>query len=194
MLGVKLRSLICSPMIKKTLVILVLCCWDFDNLLHRSIAAGICLIHPAELRIMWTFLVSDIMSLAASSAPSVVLLIYLTGCFLRTEGFHRNRGNIWRKIILYLSGLKIYWWVDVSLTNLHKLMWKKKGRGLFFVSIWSWWETCIFSRLWPLLLQDLGHKYASRSLNKTSQEIKTSGSHYVFITLCETQIILTAFG
>lgn len=127
MLGVKLRSLICSPMIKKTLVILVLCCWDFDNLLHRSIAAGICLIHPAELRIMWTFLVSDIMSLAASSAPSVVLLIYLTGCFLRTEGFHRNRGNIWRKIILYLSGLKIYWWVDVSLTNLHKLMWKKKG-------------------------------------------------------------------
>lgn len=146
-LGAKLLSLICSLMTKKTLII-VLCYWDFDNLLHRSIAVGIWPIHLADLRLMWTFLVSDTMSLAAPLVPSIALLIFLTGCFLRTEGFHRNRGSIWRKIIPYLSDLKISWWVDASLTNLHKWTWKKR-EGIIFCYYLVLVSDLHISPLWP---------------------------------------------
>lgn len=116
-LGAKFLSLICSPLIKKKLIIFVLYCWEFDNLLYSSIAAPIWLIHPVELRIKWIFLVSDIVSFVAASAPSIALSIHLAGCFLRTEGF-QEQGRIWRKIVPNLWGLKI-WWVDASLTKLH---------------------------------------------------------------------------
>lgn len=62
--------LICSPTTKIKLITVVFCCWDFESVHYKHSAAGVWLIYSVELRIMWIFLVLDIVNLTVASAPS----------------------------------------------------------------------------------------------------------------------------
>lgn len=98
--------LICSPTTKIKLITVVFCCWDFESVHYKHSAAGVWLIYSVELRIMWIFLVLDILNLTVASAPSAALSICLTFYSLRTV-IHRNTVSLWRNIVPYFSGLRI---------------------------------------------------------------------------------------